>query len=157
MSKSNIPQELKKLFPKEVQESLIRLRRHLHQNPELSFKEERTSQKLYEELAQLNPVELIRVAGTGVVARIKGRNPGGLTVAVRGDIDALPIQEATGLEFASQTDGVMQACGHDVHDTWAVGAAHLLSKDPDAVEVLIMLQPAEELSKVDKAIFVTAY
>ncbi|MCH7678878.1 M20/M25/M40 family metallo-hydrolase [candidate division KSB1 bacterium] len=117
MSKSNIPQELKKLFPKEVQESLIRLRRHLHQNPELSFKEERTSQKLYEELAQLNPVELIRVAGTGVVARIKGRNPGGLTVAVRGDIDALPIQEATGLEFASQNDGVMHACGHDVHAT----------------------------------------
>jgi len=155
MSKSNIPQELKKLFPKEVQESLIRLRRHLHQNPELSFKEERTSQKLYEELAQLNPVELIRVAGTGVVARIKGRNPGGLTVAVRGDIDALPIQEATGLEFASQNDGVMHACGHDVHATWAVGAAHLLAKDPAAGDVLIILQPAEEIAKGAKAILDT--
>ena len=133
MSKSNIPQELKKLFPKEVQESLIRLRRHLHQNPELSFKEERTSQKLYEELAQLNPVELIRVAGTGVVARIKGRNPGGPTVAIRGDIDALPIQEAT----------------------WTVGAAHLLAKDPAAGDVLIILQPAEEIAKGAKAILDT--
>ena len=155
MSQSNVPQELKQFFPKEVQESLIRLRRHLHQNPELSFKEERTSQKLYEELAQLNPVELIRVAGTGVVARIKGRNPGGLTVAVRGDIDALPIQEATGLEFASQNDGVMHACGHDVHATWAVGAAHLLAKDPAAGDVLIILQPAEEIAKGAKAILET--
>jgi len=155
MSQSNVPQELKQFFPKEVQESLIRLRRHLHQNPELSFKEERTSQKLYEELAQLNPVELIRVAGTGVVARIKGRNPGGLTVAVRGDIDALPIQEATGLEFASQNDGVMHACGHDVHATWAVGAAHLLAKDPAAGDVLIILQPAEEIAKGAKAILDT--
>ena len=146
MSKSNIPQELKKLFPKEVQESLIRLRRHLHQNPELSVREERTSQTIYEEVAQLNPVELIRVAGTGVVARIKGRNPGGLTVAVRGDIDALPIQEATGLEFASQNDGVMHACGHDVHATWAVGAAHLLAKDPAAGDVLILLQPAADIA-----------
>ena len=155
MSKSNIPQELKKLFPKEVQESLIRLRRDLHQNPELSFKEERTSQKLYDELAQLNPVELVRVAGTGVVARIKGRNPGGPTVAVRGDIDALPIQEATGLEFASQNDGVMHACGHDVHATWAVGAAHLLAQDPAEGDVLIILQPAEEIAKGAKAILET--
>ncbi|TDI99704.1 MAG: amidohydrolase [Caldithrix sp.] len=155
MSQSNVPQELKQFFPKEVQESLIRLRRHLHQNPELSFKEERTSQKLYEELAQLNPVELVRVAGTGVVARIKGRNPGGPTVAVRGDIDALPIQEATGLEFASQNDGVMHACGHDVHATWTVGAAHLLAKDPAAGDVLIILQPAEEIAKGAKAILDT--
>ena len=155
MSRSNIPQELKKLFPKEVQESLIRLRQDLHQNPELSFKEERTSQKLYEELAQLNPVELVRVAGTGVVARIKGRNPGGPTVAVRGDIDALPIQEATGLEFASQNDGVMHACGHDVHATWTVGAAHLLAKDPAEGDVLIILQPAEEIAKGAKAILET--
>ncbi len=155
MSKSNIPQELKKLFPKDMRESLIRLRRDLHQNPELSFKEERTSQKLYEELSQLNPVEIIRVAGTGVVARIKGRNPGGPTVAVRGDIDALPIQEATGLEFASQNDGVMHACGHDVHATWAVGAARLLAKDPAEGDVLIILQPAEEIAKGAKAILET--
>ncbi len=155
MSRSNIPQELKKLFPKEMQERLIRLRRDLHQNPELSFKEERTSQKLYEELAQLNPVELVRVAGTGVVARIKGRNPGGPTVAVRGDIDALPIQEATGLEFASQNDGVMHACGHDVHATWTVGAAHLLAKDPAEGDTLIILQPAEEIAKGAKAILET--
>ncbi|HEX5436647.1 MAG TPA: M20 family metallopeptidase, partial [Gemmatimonadaceae bacterium] len=65
-------------------------------------------------------------------------------VALRGDIDALPIQEETGLPFASERAGVMHACGHDVHATWAVGAAHLLSHDPAPGDVLIVLQPAEE-------------
>lgn len=98
-------------------------------------------------MVQLQPAELDRIAGTGVVARIKGRDSKASRVAVRGDIDALPIQEETGLEFASVTPGAMHACGHDVHATWAVGAAHLLTEKPAEGDVLIVLQPAEEIGE----------
>ncbi len=157
MSNSNIPQELQHFFPKEVQKSLIRLRRDLHQHPELSSREKRTAQKLFEELKKLKPVELHRVAETGVIARLKGRDSQAPVVAVRGDIDALPIHEETGFEFASQNDGVMHACGHDVHATWTVGAAHLLAKEPAEGDVLIILQPAEEIARGAKAIIETGY
>jgi hippurate hydrolase len=80
-----------------------------------------------------------------VIARIAGRDPLAPIVAIRGDIDALPIQEATGLPFASTNHGVMHACGHDVHATWAFGAAALLSDVPAAGDVLVVLQPAEEV------------
>jgi amidohydrolase len=73
-------------------------------------------------------------------------------VAVRGDIDALPISEETGLPFASENPGVMHACGHDVHATWAVGAAHLLTACPAAGDVLIVLQPAEETGRGAQAV-----
>jgi hippurate hydrolase len=82
-----------------------------------------------------------------VIARIAGRRSTAPVVAIRGDIDALPIREATGLPFASATDGVMHACGHDVHATWAVGAAALLSAAPAEGDVLIVLQPAEEVGE----------
>lgn len=127
--------------------NLLTLYRDLHQHPELSFHEHRTAQKLYDELTQLPVQQLERVAGTGVVARIKGRNPHAPVVAIRGDIDALPIQEATGLEYASVNLGVMHACGHDVHATWTMGAAHLLAANPAAGDVMIILQPAEEIGK----------
>jgi hippurate hydrolase len=81
-----------------------------------------------------------------VLARIAGRGRGP-TLVIRGDIDALPIQEATGLDFASETPGVMHACGHDVHASWAVGAALLLTKAPAAGDVLVLLQPAEEAAE----------
>lgn len=144
---TNISQKLKHLFPSNLQQRLIGLRRELHQNPELSFKEVRTAQKLYDELTQLKPLEINRVAETGIIARIKGQDSNAPTVAVRGDIDALPIQEATGLEFASQNDGIMHACGHDVHAAWTVGAAHLLAENPARGDVLVILQPAEEIAK----------
>ena len=131
-------------FTREARESLIALRRDLHQHPELAFKESRTASALERALAPLAPVSIQRVAGTGVVARIRGRRAGVPLVAVRGDIDALPIQEATGLPFASSNAGVMHACGHDVHATWAVGAAHLLAAHPAEGDVLVVLQPAEE-------------
>ena len=73
-------------------------------------------------------------------------------VAIRGDIDALPIQEATGLSFASATPGVMHACGHDVHAAWAVGAAALLSGSPADGDVLVVLQPAEEVGEGARAV-----
>src|SRR5918999_6484682 len=139
-----LPQTIEPLFPPPLRERLVALRRELHANPELSFKEEQTARRLTAALTELEPARLDRVAGTGVVARIRGREAGAPVVAVRGDIDALPIQEAAGLAFASRNDGVMHACGHDVHASWAVGAAHLLAREPAVGDVLIVLQPAEE-------------
>jgi amidohydrolase len=139
-----LPQPIEAFFPPPLRERLVTLRREIHANPELSFKEVETARRLTAALADVSPVQLDRVAGTGVVARIRGRERGAPVVAVRGDIDALPIEEATGLPFASRNAGVMHACGHDVHATWAVGAAHLLARDPAAGDVLIVLQPAEE-------------
>lgn len=135
------------LFPSALRRKLSSLRNDLHRHPELSFQEERTSAKLYGELEQLQPSDLKRVAGTGVVARIKGKNPNAPVVAIRGDIDALPIHEATDLPFSSEEPGVMHACGHDVHATWTVGAAHLLSERPATGDVLILLQPGEETGR----------
>jgi len=123
---------------------LLELRRALHADPELAFREHRTAARLEDALRPLAPVRLERVAGTGVVARLRGRERDAPVVAIRGDIDALPIQEATGLPYASRNAGVMHACGHDVHATWAVGAAHLLADDPAPGDVVIILQPAEE-------------
>jgi hippurate hydrolase len=139
-----LPQTIEPLFPPPLRERLVALRRELHAHPELSFKEEETARRLTAALSDIAPARLDRVAGTGVVARIRGRERGARVVAVRGDIDALPIEEATGLPFASQNTGVMHACGHDVHASWAVGAAHLLAREPAAGDVLIVLQPAEE-------------
>ncbi|MFQ5707945.1 MAG: M20 family metallopeptidase [bacterium] len=150
-----VPQKLQACFSKELQAKLLSLRWDLHQHPELAFQEHRTAQKLYQALASVRPAELDRVAGTGVVARIKGANASAPTVAVRGDMDALPIQEATGLEYASLNAGVMHACGHDVHGTWTVGAAHLLAQRPAHGDVLIVLQPAEEIGKGAQAILET--
>jgi amidohydrolase len=149
------PLALGELFPAGARDLLAALRRDLHEHPELSFKEERTAAALERALAPLHPVSVRRVAGTGVVARIRGRSPGGPLVAVRGDIDALPIQEATGLPFASVNPGVMHACGHDVHAAWAIGAALLLSTHPAAGDVLIVLQPAEETGQGAAAMLAT--
>ena len=147
-----IPARLKEVISEELASDLSRLRQDLHQHPELSSKEERTSATLYECLERLQPAEIARVAGTAVVARIKGKSSSAPTVAIRGDIDALPIQEDTGLEWASVNQGVMHACGHDVHASWAVGAANLLSQAPAAGDVLILLQPAEETAMGAQAV-----
>lgn len=146
---------LRALFSDEDVALLVGLRRDLHQHPELSWKESRTSARLAEAVKALGAVDVQRVAGTGVVARFAGRNRGAPLVAVRGDIDALPIEEATGLPFASSAPGVMHACGHDIHGTWAVGAALLLARNPAAGDVLVILQPAEEVGEGAKAILDT--
>ncbi len=130
---------------------LIALRRDLHQHPELSFREERSASVLTKFLTALDVASVTRVAGTGIVARIAGRNPDAPIVAIRGDIDALPIHEATGLSFASVNAGVMHACGHDVHAAWTVGAAALLRAEQAEGDVLIVLQPAEEVGKGARA------
>ncbi|HEU4990202.1 MAG TPA: M20 family metallopeptidase [Gemmatimonadaceae bacterium] len=132
-------------------DALVALRRELHAHPELAFHEHETSRRLAAALAAISGVEVRRVGETGLVARVRGRDAGAPVVAIRGDIDALPIHEDTGLPFASRTDGVMHACGHDVHATWAVGAAQLLAADPPPGDVLVVLQPAEEVGKGARA------
>jgi hippurate hydrolase len=131
-------------FASDVESRLVSLRRAIHQHPELSFRETETARRLDEALRALGIDRVDRGAGTGVVARVPGRRRGAPVVAIRGDIDALPIQEATGLPFASSVQGVMHACGHDVHATWAVGAAALLLAAPAEGDVVVVLQPAEE-------------
>ena len=137
----------KLIISSELRTRLIALRRDLHQHPELSFAEQRTGDVLARELASLARARIHRVARTGVIARIAGKDTRAPVVAIRGDIDALPIQEATGLPFASTNPGVMHACGHDVHATWAIGAATLLSEAPAEGDVLVVLQPAEEIGE----------
>ena len=125
--------------------ALLTLRRTLHQHPELSLQEHETANRLVAALESIGVTDIRRVAGTGIVARIAGRDRTAPVVAVRGDIDALPITEATGLPFASVHAGVMHACGHDVHATWTIGAALDLLREPAQGDVLIVLQPAEEI------------
>lgn len=131
-------------FAPELRDGLLELRRDLHRHPELSFQEHRTAERLERELRRLEPREIRRVADTGLVARMAGRNADAPLVAIRGDIDALPIQENTGVAWASEVDGAMHACGHDVHAAWAIGAASLLADQPAEGDVLIILQPGEE-------------
>ena len=124
---------------------VVRWRRHLHRHPELSFEEHATAAFVARTLREigLDPTE--GVGGTGVVAHVRGTRPGP-TVALRADMDALPIQEATGLAFASETPGVMHACGHDVHTACLLGAARLLheSRATLAGTVRLIFQPGEE-------------
>ena len=140
------------LLPADLRERLAELRRSIHQEPELAFQEHRTAEKLERALHASGVSDTRRVAGTGVIARIPGAERGAPTIALRGDIDALPIAEETGLPFASRTPGVMHACGHDVHATWAVGAAALLAAQPARGDTIIVLQPAEEVGQGASAV-----
>src|SRR6185437_4696503 len=124
------PEAIRPLFGSGVAGALRNLRRDLHRHPELSWHEEGTALRLTRALNELGVADVTRVAGTGLIARVPGRVRTGGAVAVRGDIDALPITESTNLPFTSETAGVMHACGHDVHASWAVGAARLLVDHP---------------------------
>ena len=130
----------------ETKEQVIAWRRHLHQNPELSFQEEKTSQFIYDTLQSFGNLEITRPTKTSVVARLIGPQPG-KTLAIRADMDALPIQEENTFEFASQNPGVMHACGHDGHTAMLLGTAKILSglKDQIKGEVRFLFQHAEEL------------
>ncbi|HWE42393.1 MAG TPA: M20 family metallopeptidase [Gemmatimonadaceae bacterium] len=140
-----LPGKVDALFPGALRERLTALRRELHANPELSNEEHETAQRLTAALIACGVDDVHPVGATGVLARVPGRNRAAPAVAIRGDIDALPIHEATGLPFASRQPGIMHACGHDVHATWAVGAAALLARQPADGDVVILLQPAEEV------------
>jgi amidohydrolase len=130
-----------------LREEVVGWRRHLHRNPEISFQEEKTSQFVYETLESFGNLELSRPTKTSVVARLVGDQPG-RTLALRADIDALPIQEENEFDFASQNPGAMHACGHDGHTAMLLGTAKLLSGMRDRIEgeVRFLFQHAEELS-----------
>lgn len=137
----------------EVEDQVIQWRRHFHQHPELSNREFKTAEKIAEHLKSLGMEVQTGVAKTGVVGILKGSNPGKV-VALRADIDALPVTERNELPFKSQVTtqflgtetGVMHACGHDTHIAILMGAAEVLSKNKDKINgtVKFIFQPAEE-------------
>jgi hippurate hydrolase len=128
-------------------EKIVALRRDIHREPELGFDTEKTAEKVLAALDGL-PLDIeTGVAENGIVATLKGKGDGP-TVALRADMDALPIQEETGLPFSSEIEGRMHACGHDGHTSMLVGAAHALSqedvRDRLSGAVKFVFQPAEE-------------
>jgi amidohydrolase len=128
-----------------VDEDVVAWRRHLHRHPEVSFSEHETSAWVAETLEGFG-LAVERPTETSVVARLRGSTPGP-TVALRADIDALPIQEESGVEFASERPGAMHACGHDGHTAMLLGAAsQLVARDLPAGEVRFIFQHAEELA-----------
>lgn len=141
MSLLSIIKEKAQLYAPEV----IKLRRRIHQNPELSYQEFQTSALVTDELRKLglNPVTL---ATTGVMAEIHGKNAQKKTIALRADMDALPIQEENPVPYKSQNPGVMHACGHDVHTASLLGTAKILNDLRDRFEgtVRLIFQPGEE-------------
>jgi amidohydrolase len=134
-----------KLLAQRYQEEFIEVRHYLHSHPELSYEEFETSKFVQQKLTEYNiPFEVM--ATTGVVGLIEGNNPGSRVIALRADMDALPIQEENDIAYKSQNDGVMHACGHDVHTTCLLGAAKILSELKDEWEgtVKLIFQPGEE-------------
>ncbi|CAM4253875.1 M20 metallopeptidase family protein [Paenibacillus tarimensis] len=127
--------------------NMVSWRRHLHRNPELSFREEKTSSWIAERLKELGCEVRTNVGGHGVIATIRGNLPGP-AVALRADIDALPIQDAKQCEYASTIPGVMHACGHDAHTASLLGAAsyYMERRSTLAGERRLLFQPAEEVT-----------
>jgi amidohydrolase len=128
-----------------IHQEVIGNRRHLHANPELSFEEYETSAFVKAKLDELG-ISYESMANTGVVALIKGSKPSDSVVALRADMDALPIVEANEVAYKSTKPGVMHACGHDVHTSSLLGTAKILTdlKDEFAGTVKLIFQPAEE-------------
>lgn len=123
---------------------LTQWRRDLHQHPELAFEERRTSTLIAERLRSFGLTPVTGVGGTGVVATIEGREPGP-AIAFRADMDALPLNDESGQDYASRTPGQAHACGHDGHATALLGLARHLAKSPPARgRVVLIFQPAEE-------------
>ncbi len=134
-----------------IKDWVIEKRRDFHEHPELSTKEVRTSGIVEETLRSLG-IETKRVGETGVLGILKGARPGRV-LALRADMDALPVTEETGYPFASKNPGCMHACGHDFHTSMLLGAAKLLSQEKDKIAgtVKFIFQPAEELAVGAKA------
>jgi len=127
-------------------EEILDIRRHLHANPELSFKEYETSKYVSSRLDEWGISYQGGFVETGIVAHIEGKSPSSKVVALRGDMDALPILEKNDVPYSSKNEGVMHACGHDVHTSCVMGAAKVLHSLRHEFEgtVKIIFQPGEE-------------
>lgn len=130
---------------KKYKDEFIAVRHHLHANPELSYKEFETSKFVQSKLTEFG-IPFTVMAETGVVALIEGKNPSSKIVALRADMDALPILEENDIPYKSTKPGVMHACGHDVHTTCLLGAAKILNELKNDWEgtVKLVFQPGEE-------------
>lgn len=135
-----------KALAKAYAPAFIDIRRHIHSHPELSFQEYKTSEFIQQQLDKFGVPYKAGIAGTGVIALIEGKNPASRTIALRADIDALPINEANDVSYKSVNTGVMHACGHDVHTTVVLGATKILHELKDELEgtIKILFQPGEE-------------
>lgn len=133
------------LLAKEIHGNVIENRRHLHANPELSFHEYQTSAYVAQKLDELG-IKYQKMANTGLVAIIKGDKPSDAVVALRADMDALPIVEANEVPYKSKNAGVMHACGHDAHTSSLLGTAKILTelKNEFGGTIKLIFQPAEE-------------
>lgn len=138
---NRIKQQAAALLPE-----LIDIRRHLHRHPELSMHEARTSNFIQLRLIEMGVPFETGMAKHGVVGLIKGKNPGSRTIALRADMDALPITEQNETAYCSENPGVMHACGHDVHMTSLLGASAILNELKDEFEgtIKLIFQPSEE-------------
>ena len=134
-----------KYLAKELQDNIVDIRRQIHQFPGLSFAEYETAEFIHSLLTSWN-IEHEFVTETGIVAIIKGKNPEKKTIALRADIDALPIQEKNECSYRSSNAGVMHACGHDAHTAMLLGAASILNQLKDEFEgtIKLIFQPGEE-------------
>ena len=137
--------KIKKLS-KEFLPEIIRIRRHIHQHPELSFNEIKTSEFIQTELNKIGVPFTAGHVKTGIIGTIEGKDPQSKTILLRADIDALPIQEENDVEYKSIADGVMHACGHDAHSASLLGAALILNqlKNDFSGTIKLLFQPAEE-------------
>lgn len=137
-----------KSLAKAYKEEVIATRRHLHANPELSYVEYKTAAFVKERLENLGITQIEQKATTGWSALIEGKNPSKKVVALRADMDALPIIEANDVPYKSQNPGVMHACGHDAHTASLLGAAKILNELKDQFEgtIKLIFQPGEEVA-----------
>jgi len=137
-------QKIKTLSVQIAQQTVER-RRHLHSHPELSFQEFETQKYVQAELSKMG-IKSEKIANTGLVALIEGKNPSQKIVALRADMDALPIVESNEVSYKSQNPGVMHACGHDVHTSSLLSTAQILQSVKDDFEgtIKLLFQPAEE-------------
>lgn len=129
-----------------LQGEITEIRRHLHRHPELSFEEKNTSDYIRQMLDEWGIEYKYPYVGTGILAILKGKNEDGKVIALRTDMDALPITEKNEVDFKSENPGVMHACGHDVHMSTLLGAAKILSelREHFSGKVLFIFQPGEE-------------
>ncbi len=142
----NLTAQVKQLV-EQYKNDTLDMRRHIHANPELSFKEFNTVKYVQEKLESFGLTEIEPIANTGLIAYIKGKNPDKKVIALRADMDALPIFEANDISYKSKNEGVMHACGHDVHTSSLLGAAKILQELKSEFEgtIKLLFQPGEEL------------